>query len=177
MNNIQLSIGITSNPRTWPIIDGAVKVEGVDLTPTVLHPSELFWRQLRFAEFDVAEMAMASLMMAKSKGDDRFVAIPVFTTRMFFHTRILVRKDAKIDKPADLKGKRVGVPEYQQTAALWTRGALQHEFGVRARDMEWWMERVPSHSHRSAVGFEPPAGVVIEQVPAEKNLASMILAG
>ena len=86
--NIQFSIGITSNPRTWPIIDGAVKVEGVDLTPTVLHPSELFWRQLRFAEFDVAEMSMSSLMMAKSKGDERFVGIPVFTTRMFFHTRI-----------------------------------------------------------------------------------------
>ena len=175
--NIQLSIGITANPRTWPIIDGAVKVEGVDLTPTVLHPSELFWRQLRFAEFDVAEMSMSSLMMAKSKGDERFVGIPVFTTRMFFHTRILVRKDAKIDKPADLKGKRVGVPEYQQTAALWTRGALEHEWGVRARDMEWWMERVPTHSHRGSVGFEPPAGVVIKQVPAEKSLGSLMLSG
>src|SRR4026208_2487228 len=87
---IELSIGITSNPRTWPIIDGAVKVEGVDLTPTVLHPSELFWRQLRFAEFDVAEMSMSSLMMAKSKGDERFVGIPVFTTRLFFHTPTLV---------------------------------------------------------------------------------------
>src|SRR4051812_34041035 len=103
MNNIKLSIGITSNPRTWPIIDGAVKVEGIDLIPTVLHPSELFWRQLRFAEFDVAEMSMSSLMMAKSKGDERFVGIPVFTTRMFFHTTTLVRRGANIDSPADLR--------------------------------------------------------------------------
>ena len=88
-----------------------------------------------------------------------------------------MRRAAKIEKPADLKGKRVGVPEYQQTAALWTRGALEHEFGVRARDMEWWMERVPSHSHRGAVGFEPPPGVTIKQVPAEKSLGSMMLAG
>src|SRR5258708_14295746 len=109
--NIQLSIGITSNPRTWPIIDGAVKVEGVDLTPTVLHPSELFWRQLRFAEFDVAEMSMSSLMMAKSKGDQRFVGIPVFTTRMFFHTLILVRKDPKTNKPPSLKGNDAALPE------------------------------------------------------------------
>src|SRR4026208_1428288 len=124
--NIQLSIGITSNPRTWPIIDGAVEVEGVALTPTVLHPSELFWRQLRFAEFDVAEMSMSSLMMAKSKGDERFVGIPVFTTRLFFHTHTLARRGAKIDAPGDLKGKRVGVPEYQQTAALWARGVMEH---------------------------------------------------
>jgi len=175
--NIQLSIGITSNPRTWPIIDGAVKVEGVDLTPTVLHPSELFWRQLRFAEFDVAEMSMSSLMMAKSKGDERFVGIPVFTTRMFFHTRILVRKDAKIDKPADLKGKRVGVPEYQQTAALWTRGILQHEFGVSPTEMEFWMERVPSHSHAGGVGFKAPPGVTINQIPIEKNIGTMMVSG
>jgi 4,5-dihydroxyphthalate decarboxylase len=174
---VQLSIGITSNPRTWPVIDGAAKIEGVDLTPSVLHPSELFWRQLRFAEFDVAEMSMSSLMMAKSKGDERFVGIPVFTTRMFFHTRILVRKDAKIDKPSDLKGKRVGVPEYQQTAALWIRGALQHEFGVEPKDMEFWMERPPSKSHGGATGFKPPPGVTVNQVPPEKSLGSMMISG
>jgi len=154
-----------------------VKVEGVDLTPTMLHPSELFWRQLRFAEFDVAEMSMSSLMMAKSKGDERFVGIPVFTTRMFFHTRILVRKDAKIDKPVDLKGKRVGVPEYQQTAALWIRGALQHEFGVEPKDMEFWMERPPSKSHGGATGFKAPPGVTVNQVPPDKSLGSMMVSG
>ena len=129
---LQFSIGLTSNPRTWPIIDGKIVADAIDLIPTVLHPSELFWRQLRFGEFDVSEMSLSSLMMAKAKGDDRFVGIPVFTTRRFFHTGILVRKDASIDAPGDLKGKRVGVPEYQQTAALWARGVLQHEFGVLA---------------------------------------------
>jgi len=175
--NIQLSIGITSNPRTWPIIDGAVGVEGIDLIPTVLHPSELFWRQLRFSEFDVSEMSMSSLMMARSKGDDRFVGIPVFTTRKFFHTTVLVRKDAKIDTPADLKGKRIGVPEYQQTAALWARGVLQHEFGVAPKDMEFWMERPPSRSHGGATGFKPPPGVTVNQIPADKNIGSMMLSG
>jgi len=115
--------------------------------------------------------------MAVAAGDERWLGIPVFTTRKLFHTEILVRRAAGIDKLADLKGKRVGVPEYQQTAALWTRGALEHEFGVRARDMEWWMERVPSHSHRGSVGFTPPPGVTIRQVPAEKNLGTMMLAG
>src|SRR6478752_3495824 len=164
---LQFSIGVTSNPRTWPIIDGQIKPDGIDFVPTVLHPSELFWRQLRFAEFDVAEMSMSSLMMAKSKGDERFVGIPVFTTRMFFHTRILVRKDVKIDSPADLKGKRVGVPEYQQTAALWIRGALENEFGVSPRDVTHFMERTPARSHAGAVGFKAPPGVTINQIPPE----------
>ena len=155
---IPLSIGITDNPRTWPVIEQRVKPDGIDLVPTVLHPSELFWRQLRFSEFDVSEMSISSLMIARSKGDDRFVGIPIFTTRLFFHTSILVRKDAKIDKPADLKGKRVGVPEYQQTAAVWVRGVLENEFGVKPSDMEFWMERNPAKSHGGATGFKAPAG-------------------
>ena len=175
--NLQLSIGMAGNPRTWPIFDARVKADGIDLLPSEVFPSELFWRQLKFGDFDLAEMSMSTLMMAVAAGDQRWVGLPVFTTRKLFHTEILVRRAAKIEKPADLKGKRVGVPEYQQTAALWARGALEHEFGVRARDMEWWMERVPSHSHRGAVGFEPPPGVVIKQVPAEKSLGAMMLAG
>src|SRR5438874_942467 len=175
--NLQLSIGMAESPRTWPIFDGRVKADGIDLLPSEVFASELFWRQLKFGDFDLAEMSMSTLMMAVAAGDRRWVGIPVFTTRKLFHTEILVRRAAKIDSPAELKGKRVGVPEYQQTAALWTRGALEHEFGVRARDMEWWMERVPTHSHRGAVGFEPPPGVTIKQVPAEKSLGSMMLAG
>jgi 4,5-dihydroxyphthalate decarboxylase len=174
---LKLSIGLMENPRTRPIFDGRVEPDGIDLIPSDVFASELFWRELKFEDFDLAEMSMSTLMMAVAAGDRRFVGIPVFTTRKFFHTEILVRRAAKIDRPADLKGKRVGVPEYQQTAALWTRGALEHEWGVTARDMEWWMERAPSHSHRGAVGFEPPRGVVIRQVPADKSLGSMMLAG
>ncbi|HEY2186838.1 MAG TPA: PhnD/SsuA/transferrin family substrate-binding protein [Xanthobacteraceae bacterium] len=172
---LQLSVAITSNPRTWPVIDRRVAPEAIELVPTVLHPSELFWRQLRFAEFDIAEMSISSLLMARSKSDDRFVGIPVFTTRRFFHAGILVRRGAGIETPADLKGKRVGVPEYQQTAALWARGALQHEFGVAPKDMEFWMERPPSHSHGGATGFVPPAGVTVHRIPVEKNIGSMMI--
>jgi 4,5-dihydroxyphthalate decarboxylase len=174
---LQLSISFAANPRTWPLIDGRVKVEGVDLVITPSHPSEIFWRQLKFGDFDISEMSMSSLMMALAHGDDRFVGIPVFTTHRFFHTSMLVRRDAGIATPADLKGKRVGVPEYQQTAALWTRGALAHEWGVTAQDMEWWMERPPSHSHGGATGFAPPPGVVIHQVPVETNLGAMVVEG
>jgi 4,5-dihydroxyphthalate decarboxylase len=174
---LRLSIGMASNPRTWPILDGQVSPDGIELVPSIVHPSELFWRQLKFGDFDVSEMSFSSLMMARANGDDRFVGLPVFTTRRFFHTEMMARRDSGISSPADLKGKRVGVPEYQQTAALWTRGVLQHEFGVAPKDMEFWMERVPSHSHRGAVGFTAPPGVTIRQIPPEKNIGGMMISG
>src|SRR3954470_11802441 len=174
---LQLSLAIASNPRSWPILDGTVKADGIDLVPTILHPSEMFWRQLRFGDFDVSEMSFSSLMMAIAGGDDRWVGLPIFTTRKFFHTEILVRRDSKIETAADLKGRRVGVPEYQQTAALWTRGVLQHEFGVNQTEMEFWMERVPTHSHAGGTGFKPPPGVTIKQIPPEKNIGGMMVAG
>lgn len=174
---LQLSIGMTSNPRTWAVLDGRIKPDGISLVPSVVYPSELFWRQLRFADFDVSEMSFSSLMMAKSRGDERWVGVPVFTSRMFYHAAILVRRETGIASPADLKGKRVGVPEYQQTAALWARGVLQEEFGVEPTQMEFWMERGASHSLAGAVGFTAPPGVTIHAIPPEKSLGGMMLSG
>jgi 4,5-dihydroxyphthalate decarboxylase len=176
-DRLALSIALSDNPNTRPLIDGAAAPEGISLTPTVIHPSEMFWRQLRFAEFDVSEMSMSSLLISTARGPTPWVALPVFTTREFFHTRILVRADAGIASPADLKGKRVGVPEYQQTAAIWGRGVLEHEFGVHPRDMEFFMERVADKSHGGATGFKVPAGVTVHQIPASTNIGEMLVAG
>ena len=176
-NDINLKLGIASNPRTQPILDGSVKPDGIKLVCEVVHGSELFYRQLKFAEFDVAEMSFSNLMIALANGDDRFIGLPVFTTRHFFHSRMLARKDAGIETPADLKGKRVGVPEYQQTAALWTRGILQHEFGVEPKDMIFWMERTPELSHGGITGFKPPPGVTVNRIPAESSLGEMVANG
>jgi 4,5-dihydroxyphthalate decarboxylase len=178
---LPLSIALSNNPNTRPLIDGAVAAEGIDLAATVIHPSEMFWRQLRFAEFDVSEMSMSSLLISTARGaplgPTPWVALPVFTTREFFHTRILVRADAGIASPTDLRGKRVGVPEYQQTAAIWGRGVLQSEFGVHPRDMDFFMERVADKSHGGATGFNPPAGVTVHQIPASTNIGEMLIAG
>ena len=174
---LPLSIAFASNPRVWPVQDGRVQPEGIDLACNVVHPSELFWRQLKFAEWDVAEMSFSSLMIAVAKGDNRFIGLPIFTTRRFFHAHILVRRDSGIERPEDLKGRRVGVTEYQQTAALWTRGALQHEFGVSPRDIEFFMERTPDKSHGGATGFKPPDGVTVHMIPPETNVGQMMIAG
>ena len=137
----------------------------------------MFWRQLRFAEFDASEMSMSSLIIATSRGDTRWVAMPVFTMRRFFHTRIIVRRDSGIVAPADLRGRRIGVPEYQQTWAIWSRGVLQHEFGVHAREIEWFMERNPDKSHGGATGFAAPDGVRVNQIPPTTNIGEMLVRG
>jgi 4,5-dihydroxyphthalate decarboxylase len=137
----------------------------------------MFWRQLRFEEFDVSELSLSSLLIALTRGDHRWTAIPVFTTRRFFHTGMFVNAAAGIREPADLKGKRIGVPEYQQTAALWSRAALQHEFGVSAQDMVWYMERPVERSHGGATGFQPPPGVELHYIPTDTNIGEMLVAG
>lgn len=174
---IDLSIALSDNERTRPILQGRIQVQGARLIPTSMHPSEMFWRQLRFAEFDVSEMSMSSLLIALSHGDMRWVGLPIFTMRKFFHTDILVRRDAGIQSPADLRGKRVGVPEYQQTSAIWSRGILQHEFGVGPAEIEWFMERGPDRSHGHATSFMPPAGVHLRQIPPTSDIGQMMVSG
>ena len=174
---LQLSIALSDNERTRPLIEGRVSPQGITLVPTVVHPSEMFWRQLRFSEFDVSEMSMSSLIISVSRGDNRWVAIPVFTMRKFFHTSFIVHRRSAVAAPADLRGKRIGVPEYQQTWAIWSRGVLQHEFGVHPRDIEWFMERNPDKSHGGATGFAAPEGVRVNQIPAGTNIGEMLLRG
>src|SRR5215813_11479206 len=174
---VQLSMCLSDNDRTRPLREGHVKADGLDLVISTAHPSEMFWRELHFAEFDISEMSCSSLLMAVAHGDRRFIAIPVFTSRSFFHTGILVRTDRGIEKPQDLKGKKVAVPEYQQTAALWCRGALQHEFDVSPLDIDWYMERTEEMSHASATGFQPPRGLKFQRIPESENIGTMLLGG
>jgi 4,5-dihydroxyphthalate decarboxylase len=174
---LELSIALSDNERTRPLIEGRVAPQGIRLVPTMVHPSEMFWRQLRFSEFDVSEMSMSSLIISISRGETRWVGIPVFTMRKFFHTSIIVRNAAGIAVPSDLRGKRIGVPEYQQTWAIWARGILQHEFGVHPREIEWFMERNPDKSHGGATGFTAPQGVRVHQIAPTSNIGEMLVRG
>ena len=177
MTDIQMSFAMGPNPRNRAIFDRAVKPSGIDLILHKVPVSELFWRQLKFQEFDISEMSISSFLMIMANGDKNWIGLPVFTTRHFFHTLAFARKDSGINSPADYKGKRVGVPEFQQTGALWARGAMIHEFGCKQQDVEWWMERTPDHSHAGAVGFKPPQGTTLKQIPKEKSIGSMLLSG
>jgi 4,5-dihydroxyphthalate decarboxylase len=177
MPDLDISLGVSVNPLTAPIIAGQVAPQGIRWRVSGVHPSELFWRQLRFGDFDVSEMSLSSLTIAASQGYRDWTALPIFTTRRFFHTGIVVRSDAGIRNPADLRSKRVGVPEYQQTAAVWTRGALQHEFGVSAPEMIWHMERPPERSHGGATSFKPPPGIELSFIPSDTNIGALLSTG
>jgi 4,5-dihydroxyphthalate decarboxylase len=176
MKRLRLSFASRVNERVRPLVDGVVRPDGVELVPTVGHPGEIFWRQLRFADFDVSEMSLSSYLIAKERGTD-LVAIPAFPSRRFFHIELDARRDAGIDHPSKLAGKRIGVPEYQQTAALWLRAVLQHDFGVHPTSIRWFMERGENLSHGGATGFAAPDGISLERIAPDESLVSMLLDG
>lgn len=173
MSRLRLSFATAINERTRPLVDGTVRPDGIDLIPSISHPSETFWRQLRFGDFDVCEMSLSSLIIAKSHGSD-LVAIPAFPSRRFFQIELDCHVDASIHGPADLAGMRIGVPEYQQTAALWLRGVLEHDFGVHPNQIRWYVEREERLSHGGVTHFDPPAGISLERIAPDQSLASML---
>ena len=172
----KLTLGFISalNERVEPLMNGTVKPEGIELIPTYSHPAETFWRQLKFGEFEVAEMSMSSFLIAKSQGAD-MVALPVFPSRRLFQTELSYNIDSGITRPEELAGKKLGVAEYQQTAALWIRGILEHDFGVSQYKIHWHMERSEEMSHGGATGFKLPAGISFNRIAANKSLVSTLL--
>ncbi len=174
MSELILSFISNFNERVEPLMNGTIKADGIELIPTYSHPSETFWRQLKFQEFHVAEMSMSSYLIARSRGVD-MIAIPVFPSRRFFHADQSYHVDSGIKQPGDLVGKRIGVGEYQQTAALWARGVLEHDFGVSQYKVHWYMERSEELSHGGATGFAPPPAISFHRIPPDKSLATMLV--
>ena len=174
MPKLRLSFISAFNERVDPLMKGLVEAEGIELVPTYSHPSETFWRQLKHQEFEVGEMSMSSYLIARERGFG-MIALPVFPSRRLFHTEISYHQDSNIEKPEDLVGKRMGVGEYQQTAALWQRGILEHDFGVSQYKVHWYMERTEELSHGGQTGFSPPQGISFQRIPTEKSMASMLV--
>jgi len=174
MPKLRLSFISAFNERVDPLMKGIVEAEGIELVPTYSHPSETFWRQLKLQEFEVGEMSMSSYLIARERGFD-MIALPVFPSRRLFHTEISYHIDSGIQKPGDLVGKRFGVGEYQQTAALWQRGVLEHDFGVSQYKLHWFMERTEELSHGGQTGFTPPKGISFQRIPPDKSMASMLV--
>ncbi|MGH8327310.1 MAG: PhnD/SsuA/transferrin family substrate-binding protein, partial [Steroidobacteraceae bacterium] len=134
---LSLSVAIGDYDRVRPLVDGRVEIDGVDPIFMLLSPEEIFFRAMRHADFDVCELSLSSFVLRTARGDNPYVGVPVFPSRAFRHTAIVVRKDRGIRAPADLKGRRIGTPEYQLTACVWARGLLQDEFGVEPSDVLW----------------------------------------
>lgn len=174
---LTVSAAFTDNPRTRPILEGKIVPAGTRFNVQSMSAGDIFARQLGHAEFDVSEMSVSSLAIATAKGNRDWIGLPVFTTRHFFHAGVVVQADSPYHKPEDLRGKRIGVMEFQQTSVVWIRGIFEHHFGLAPTEMTWVMERNPEVSHGGKTGFVPPPGIELTYVPKETSLAAMLQDG
>ena len=137
MKNLELTLACGDYDRTRPLWDGSVRPEGIDLRVLLLPVEEIFLRAVRYQEFEVTELSMSSFLITWGKLNPGYVGIPVFPSRKFRHGDIYIRRDSPVQKPEDLRGGRIGLPEYQMTAAVWMRGFLEEDFGLAPHEMEW----------------------------------------
>jgi 4,5-dihydroxyphthalate decarboxylase len=176
MPNIQLTMALSEYDHARDLLDGTVPVGGVDLTILNLPVEEIFYRFTIHREWDVSEMSFAKFIALKSQGDDSLVGIPVFVSRAFRHSSLYVRADSPITKPEQLAGKRVGLPEWAQTAAIYSRGMIAHDYGVDLASIHWHQAGVNDPGRVEKVTLNLPKGLRYTPVP-DKSLTEMLLSG
>jgi 4,5-dihydroxyphthalate decarboxylase len=173
---LPLSLAIGEYDHVRDLLDGTVPVEGVELTVLRLPVEEMFYRFVMHAEFDVSEASFAKVVALIAQDDRRFVPLPVFPSRVFRHSSIYVRNSGGVAAPEDLAGKRVGVPEWAQTAAIYSRGLLAHEYGVDLKSIHWHQAGVNEPGRREKVELALPAGVRLTVI-ADRSLSDMLVDG
>src|SRR5579864_1781375 len=176
MPDLTLSLAVSYYDHVIDLVRGRVRAEGISLTPSELPNEEIFFRMLHFGEWDVAEFSMAKYVSLVSSGAPPFRAIPVFPSRMFRQSSFYVAASAGIVVPGDLVGRRVGIPEWTQTAGVYARAYLQHQCGVPLRDIHWVQSGVNEAGRKEKVDVSLPPGVVIERVD-DRSLTEMLLSG
>ena len=174
---LTVSVAGVSYDRTRAIFEGRVGIEGCRTIAIPLSPEETFHRALRYQEFDIAELSLASSLVAASRGAAAYAAIPVFPSRSFRHSAIYVRADRDISRPEDLKGRIVGVPEYQITAAVWVRGILSDEYGVRPLDVRWRTGGLHEAGRKEKIAHDLPPGNEVTPIGADETLSDLLDAG
>ena len=177
MESLRLAFGCGDYDRTRPLVDGRIHPDGIELEWECCPvPHALFVRVLD-GEFDVAEMSLSGLTALISQGDSPIIGIPVFTSRLFRHSFIFVNTDSGIQTPQDLVGRRVGVPDYTVTAALWIRGMLQHEYGVAPNQISWFLGGLNDPAPVRPLGSRLPEDVRIAHVNPGESLGALLEAG
>jgi 4,5-dihydroxyphthalate decarboxylase len=174
---LPISVAIGDYDRTQDLLSGKIAIDGAAPTYLALEPEEIFHRSFRHQEFDVCEISLSSYVLQVSKEATPFVGLPIFLSRMFRHNGIYVRTGNGIRVPADLKGKRVGCPEWQLTAGVWIRGFLEDQFGVHWSEIEWVRGGIEQPGRPEKLAFTPPAGLRLVDAPAGRSLTELLLAG
>jgi len=179
MPDIPITVASGEYDRIRAIRDGLLKVEGCAVTYHVVEPNQLFVRNLKAQEFDVSEMSFSTYIALRDQGKAHYTAIPVFLSRAFRHSAIFVRTDRGIASPADLKGKRVGTPEYFTTMLVWMRGLLADEYGIKPADLRWRLGPLeqPAPPSQPPPSSDGVGAFDVEAIPAGKTLAGMLAEG
>lgn len=169
MANRTITIGCRDYDHTRALADGRVEVDGIDVKfVNISPPSQIFLRMLHDEAYEASEMSLSNYMIALGKGDQRFVAIPVFPSRVFRHSYIWTNTQSGIEKPEDLKGKRVGIADYSMTAMLFVRGLLQHQYGVAPQEIHWFRRR------SEHVSIEIPPGIRVDNIGKDQTLDTLL---
>jgi 4,5-dihydroxyphthalate decarboxylase len=177
MANLKLTLACWDYDRTRPLIDGRVKAEGIDLDIQVLRPRQAFQRMLDQQAFQVSELSLASYTTLKARGACPFVAMPVALSKIFRHSCIYVHPDAGIRGPEDLRGKRVGTSQWSSTGLCFMRGFLQHDYGVLAEDMHWFMGGLNTFVEPPLIPLNLPKAIKLDFLTGRQTLEAMFEAG
>src|SRR5688572_9149470 len=171
MKKLRLTLACWDYDRTRALIDGTVRADGIDLNYLALPVEETFFRMLRSREFDCSEMSLSSYCASLHSENPAFIAIPVFPSRFFRHSCIFVSAKSGIRKPEELKGRRVGVPEYQMAAPVWIRGILSDGYGVKVTDVEHFSggEEEPGRDEKLKLNL--PEEIRLHPIPGDKTLS------
>jgi 4,5-dihydroxyphthalate decarboxylase len=174
---LQLSIGCCDYDRTKAVFDGRAPIEGCEVLPVAIEPEEAFHRAFSSQEFDVSEISISSHTLMTSRGENAYVGIPAFVSRLFRHSGIYIRTDRGIERPQDLQGKTIGLPEYQITANVWIRGILQDDYGVKPETMHWRRGGLEEAGRGERAPLKLPVNIELKQVPDGKTLSGMLETG
>jgi 4,5-dihydroxyphthalate decarboxylase len=177
VDKLFLTVACGDYDRTHALQTGAVEAEGIRMNYIALEAEEIFWRMGLHQEFDVSEMSLSNHISATSRGNSPFRAIPVFPSRFFRHSCIFINTDAGIKDPKDFKDKKIGAPEYSITAAVWIRGFLQDDYGVAAKDVEWWIGGQEDPGRKERLQLKLPPEIKLKSIPDDKTLNSMLESG
>jgi 4,5-dihydroxyphthalate decarboxylase len=176
MPGVPLSMAISNYDHVGDLLNGRVRPEGIDLIPMELSVEEIFFRMFSYVEWDVAEFSMAKYVSLVGAGTSPFRAIPVFPSRVFRQSAFYIATGGSVRNPQDLIGRRIGIPEWAQTAGIYARAFLQHQCGVRLADIHWVQAGVNQAGRSEKAILSLPNGVKIERV-RDRSLNELLLAG
>jgi 4,5-dihydroxyphthalate decarboxylase len=173
MPQLQLSVAMGDYDRTRALFDRRVTIDGVDPVYMLLTPEEMFFRAMRHQAFDITELSLSSYLIKHARGECPYIAIPAFLSRAFRHTSLYARRD-RIARPEDLRGKRIGLPEYQLTANVWARALLQDEHGIAPEDVTWVQGGIDEPGRPEKTKIALPAGVRVEVAPPGSTVSELL---